>query len=294
MVQVQNAIEVSNLTKYYGAVKGVDGISFSVQKGTIHGFLGPNGAGKTTTIRILVGLLKPTSGIATIFGLEAGNTRAKRVIGYLPSDYELYGHYRVGEYLNYIASLRRGAPLMDELVNIFDLDLSRKTKELSRGNRQKVSIVQAFMSEPDLIIADEPTAGLDPLMKEEFDKLIHKFVNNGKTAFISSHILTEVQHICDIVTVIREGQIISSGKIEELLKGMPRKAIVKKSSSVCSSELADVLDAQVGEEMQGKVTLFFSYPVKEFSKRISNLDMVDDFTIPEPSLEEYFLPLYKK
>lgn len=290
----QQVIEVSNLTKYYGSVKGVENITFSVERGTIHGFLGPNGAGKTTTIRILVGLLKPTAGNATIIGHEIGSIPAKKLIGYLPSDYELYKHYRVGEYLKYIAALRGEAPLLDELITIFDLDTTRKTKELSRGNRQKVSIVQAFMSEPDIIIADEPTAGLDPLMQEEFDKIIRKFVKQSKSAFISSHILTEVQHICDKVTLIREGTIINSGKIDDLLKNVPRKAIIKKSNSLSSQELADKLHAKIGEETHGKVVIYFNYPTREFIQILGSLDGVDDFSLPEPSLEEYFLPLYKK
>ena len=286
------AILVNNLTKYYGNIRGIEKISFSVEKGTIHGFLGPNGAGKTTTIRILVGLLKPTDGSGKIFDYDIGSLQAKELIGYLPSDYELYKHYRVGEYLNYIAKLRGGAPLLEDLVSIFDLDLSRKTKELSRGNRQKVSIVQAFMHDPEIIIADEPTAGLDPIMQEEFDKIIHNFVKKGKTAFISSHILTEVQHICDIATVIREGEIINSGRIDELLKDVPRKAIIKQSNGVTPDELAKLLDATVGEDIQGKTVLYFNYPVKEFTRKINEIEAIDDFTLP--SLEEYFIPLYRR
>ena len=291
---VENAITVNNLTKYYGNIRGIDTISFSVKKGTIHGFLGPNGAGKTTTIRILVGILNPTSGSAKIFDHNIGSIEAKRLIGYLPSDYELYRHYRVDEYLQYIAKLRGEAPLLDELIQIFDLDTTRKTKELSRGNRQKVSIVQAFMHDPEIIIADEPTAGLDPLMQEEFDKLIHNFVKRGKTAFISSHILTEVQHICDIVTVIKEGEIINTGKIDDLLKNVPRKAIIKKSNGITPSELAKLLNATLGEDIQDKIILYFNYPIKVFTKKINELQYVEDFTLPEPNLEEYFLPLYKK
>ena len=290
----QNAIEVENLTKFYGNVRGVEEISFTVDKGTIHGFLGPNGAGKTTTIRLLTGILKPTYGNAKIYGFSAGTIHAKELIGYLPSDYELYRHYRVGEYLKYIARLRDGAPLMDELVNIFDLDLSRKTKELSRGNKQKVSIVQAFMHDPEIIIADEPTSGLDPIMQEEFDKLIHNFVRDKKTAFISSHILTEVQTICDIVTIISDGHIIDSGKINDLLKNVTRKAIIKTRNDISKIDLEHALDAHLGEDKQGQIVLYFNYPVKEFTKKINELDYIEDFTLPEPSLEEYFLPLYRK
>ena len=294
MSSSEKAIEVSNLTKYYGHIKGIENITFSVNKGEIHGFLGPNGAGKTTTIRILVGLLKQTSGSSTIFGFDSGSLDAKKSIGYLPSDYELYKHYTVGEYLHYIAKLRGGAPLFDDLVSEFNVDLSRKTKELSKGNRQKVSIIQALMHDPDLIIADEPTSGLDPLMQAVFDKRIRNFVKRGKTVFVSSHILTEVQNICDKVTVIKEGEILTSGKVDDLLAQVPKRAIIKKTNGQSLDDIASALDATAETESNGKVVLLFNYSTKEFAKRISSLDYIEDFVIPEPNLEEYFLPLYQK
>lgn len=294
MTSSNKAIEVTNLTKYYGSIKGIENVNFSVNKNEIHGFLGPNGAGKTTTIRILVGLLKQTGGSSSIFGYESGTIEAKEAIGYLPSDYELYKHYTVGEYLRYVAKLRGGAPLLDDLVSEFDVDMSRKTKELSRGNRQKVSIIQALMHDPELIIADEPTSGLDPLMQAAFDKTIRSLVKRGKTIFISSHILTEVQNICDKVTVIKEGEIVTSGEVEELLKQVPKKAIIKRSNGQSLDELATTLDAKLEQSSNGKIIAFFNYSNKEFAQRISTLDYIEDFVIPEPNLEEYFLPLYEK
>ena len=294
MDSIKTAIDVSDLTKYYGRNRGIEHVSFTVEKGSIHGFLGPNGAVKTTTIRILVGLLKQTNGQVSIFGSEAGTIEAKQMIGYLPSDYELYRHYTVGEYLRYIAKLRGGAPLFDDLVSEFDLDLNRKTRELSKGNRQKVSIVQALMHDPEILIADEPTSGLDPLMQAVFDRTIQNFSKRGKTIFISSHILTEVQSLCNIVTVIKEGKIISNGDVEKLLQKVPRKAIFKKSNGYSIDELASKLDAKISTDSNGKVTAYFNYSTKEFVKKISNLEYIDDFVIPEPNLEEYFLPLYQK
>ena len=286
-------IAVTNLSKYYGDIKGVDNISFSVKKGEIHGFLGPNGAGKTTTIRILTGLLRPTDGQVTIDGSPSGSVEAKKKIGYLPSDFNLYAHYRVSEYLDFIAKVRGGAPLMDDMVERFELDLSRKTKELSTGNKQKVSIVQALMHDPDILIGDEPTSGLDPLMQAEFDKVLREFTKRGKTVFLSSHILTEVQDICDVVTIIRDGSIVNSGRVDKLLEEVPRKAIIKKSNGISPENLAKRLDAKVAEDTQGRVAIVFDYSTKEFAKRISDIDFVEDFTIPEPNLEEYFLNLYK-
>lgn len=294
MTLSNKAIEVTNLTKYYGNIKGIENVSFSVNKNEIHGFLGPNGAGKTTSIRILVGLLKQTSGSSTIFGFESGSIQAKKCIGYLPSDYEIYKHYTVGEFLRYIAKLRGGAPLLDDLVAEFNVDMSRKTKELSKGNRQKVSIIQALMHDPDVIIADEPTSGLDPLMQAVFDKTIRSLVKKGKTVFISSHILSEVQNICDKVTVIKEGGIVTSGRVDKLLEQVPKKAIIKKTDSQPLDELASLLNAKVREISEEKAVLYFNYSTKEFAKKISSIDYVSDFVIPEPNLEEYFLPLYEK
>lgn len=290
----KHAIEVENLTKYYGNIKGIENISFSVNKGEIHGFLGPNGAGKTTTIRCLVGILKQTGGSGRIYNFDMGSIEAKELIGYLPSDYELYKHYTVGEYLKYIAKLRGEAPLLEDLVSEFDLDMSRKTKELSKGNKQKVSIVQALMHDPELIIADEPTSGLDPLMQAVFDKTIRNFVKRGKTVFLSSHILTEVQNICDKVTVIKDGELVTSGTIEDLLENVPRKAVIKKSNGQSIDQIANQLDAKIGDESSGKAVLYFNYSTKEFAKRASALDSIEDFVMPEPDLEEYFLPLYNK
>lgn len=287
-------IAVENLTKFYGPIRGVEDISFSVDKGEIHGFLGPNGAGKTTTIRVLVGLLSPTAGSASILGNPAGSVEAKSLIGYLPANYTLYSHYRVGEYLNYLATLRGDAPLLDELVTRFDLDLTRKTKELSTGNRQKVSIVQGLMHDPEVVIADEPTSGLDPLMQAEFEKVIQEFSKRGKTIFVSSHILAEVQDICTKVTVVREGRLVNSGRVDQLLEQVPRKAVVKQLTGMTADSLASELDAQVGDDNHGRLILYYTYPNKEFVRRISAISAVEDFFLPEPSLEEYFLPLYQR
>lgn len=148
------------------------------------------------------------------------------------------------------------------------------------------------MNDPDILIADEPTTGLDPLMQVVFDDTIRKFAKKGKTIFISSHILTEVQTLCDYVTVIKAGKIISSGKVEQLLQSVPKKAIIKHTNGYSVEELSSKLDANIVESSKGNIVLYFNYSTKEFAKRISSLESVDDFIIPEPNLEEYFLPLY--
>ncbi len=291
------AIKVKELTKYYGNTRGIEKISFVVEKGEIHGFLGPNGAGKTTTIRILVGILRPTAGTAKIFGLAAGSAEAKRIIGYLPSDFGLYGHYTVKEYLDLIEQLRGGhAPFKEELIERFQVEIHKKTGEVSRGNRQKVAIVQALMHEPALLIADEPTTGLDPLMQQEFERYLEEYIERGGTAFISSHLLAEIQEMAHKVTVIRDGEIVASGKVDQLLADMPRKAILKVADGahVDPHLIAKTLDARLGEVFADRIDLFFTYTVKEFVNRVESMDGIVDFYLPEPSLEDYFLSFYSE
>ncbi len=293
VTQMTNAITIKNLTKYYGKQKGVENISLTVEKGTIHGFLGPNGAGKTTTLRLLVGLIKKNSGEIKIFDYDAGTVDANRIIGYLPSEFELYPYYTVGEYLDYIEKLVGDAPLRSKYVDIFQLDENRKTSELSRGNKQKVAIVQALMHDPDIIIADEPTSGLDPLMQEVFANSIQDFVkSDNKTAFISSHILSEVQHLCDYVTIIRDGSIISSGKINELLASMPKKAILQIKSEINGNDIAKQTNTILKSQTGNTITLLFD-DMPDFLQKISELNNILDFYIPPPSLDEYFMTYYR-
>jgi ABC-2 type transport system ATP-binding protein len=287
------AINIENLTKYYGPHKGIENISLQVKKGTIHGFLGPNGAGKTTTLRTLVGLLQKTSGEAQISGYRAGSLESKRHIGYLPSDFELYPYYSVKEYLDYIERLRGSAPFRIELVKRLQLDETRKTGELSRGNKQKVAIVQALMHRPAILIADEPTTGLDPLMQDEFDDILREYVASGeKTVFISSHILSEVQVTCEVVTIIRNGEIVSSGNVKELLASLPRKAILKVKAGIDGKNLSKSIKATFKSQSENEVNVQFEDP-KEFMKNIANSEDVLDFTIPPADLEEYFMAFYK-
>jgi ABC-2 type transport system ATP-binding protein len=287
-----SAISISALTKYYGDVKGIENVTLKVEPGVIHGFLGPNGAGKTTTIRILVGLLKETSGEASIFRHKVGSLEAKKLIGYLPSDFELYKHYTVKEYLDYLEQLRGGAPLRDELVKRMKLDIFRKTGELSRGNKQKVAIVQALMHEPHILIADEPTTGLDPLMQGEFNKILQEFTKNGNTAFISSHLLSEVQDNCEIVSVIRNGEIVSSGHVDDLLSNLPRRAIIKLEPDIDVDQLVEKLQVRFGSRTGDKILVYFD-DVTDFINKIHNVTGILDFSLPEPDLEEYFLSFYE-
>ncbi len=188
-----NVIEIKNLTKYYGKIKGIENLSFTVNKGEIFGFLGPNGAGKTTTIRTILGFLTPTSGNAFILGknVDKNIVELKQSIGYIPGDFNLYGHLTGKRFLDYFSSLRSSdMSLRKELLEIFDIPLDRKIKGYSKGMKQKLSIVQAFMHNPQLVIMDEPTSGLDPLLQQKFYEFLKKEKEKGKTLFFSSHVLS--------------------------------------------------------------------------------------------------------
>jgi ABC-2 type transport system ATP-binding protein len=213
-------IEARALSKHFGATVALEHLDLDVTRGSVFGFLGPNGAGKTTTIRLLVGLQRPTSGTARVLGLDATTARdaIHRRVGYLPGDFVAYPHQTAGEYLSFLADLRGGVDpaTTAELVERFDLDTSRRIGTLSRGNRQKVGIVQAFMHRPDLLILDEPTSGLDPLMQRAFRDVVAAARDDGRTVFLSSHVLSEVEQIADTVGIIRAGRLVVVEGLEHL------------------------------------------------------------------------------
>jgi len=186
-----NVIEIKNLTKFYGKIKGIENLTLSVKKGEIFGFLGPNGAGKTTTIRTLLGYLKPTTGQAYILGKNINDSIVdiKREVGYIPGDLNLYGHLKGRQFLDYFASLRNTEmSLLDDLLKVFDVPLDRKIKGYSKGMKQKLGIIQAFMDDPEIVIMDEPTSGLDPLLQQKFYDFLHGQKKKGRTMFFSSHV----------------------------------------------------------------------------------------------------------
>jgi beta-exotoxin I transport system ATP-binding protein len=208
---VAEAVRADQLTKNYGQNRGIADVDFSVEAGEVFGFLGPNGAGKTTTIRLLLDLIRPTSGRLSVFGLDSrrDSVAIRRRLGYLPGDLRLYERMTGRELLRFFGHLRRVRDISgaEGLAARLDLDLDRRIKELSRGNRQKVGLVQAFMHDPDLLVLDEPTSGLDPLVQETFYELVSEVTGRGGTVFLSSHVLSEVQHVADRVGLIREGRL---------------------------------------------------------------------------------------
>ncbi|NIK59193.1 ABC transporter ATP-binding protein [Kribbella shirazensis] len=217
---MDHVIRTRNLTKRFGQRTAVDGLNLDVPSGVVLGYLGPNGAGKTTTVRLLAGLVCPTAGSAIVFGFDAADRydALQRRIGYLPGDFAAYPELTGTQYLDYFAHLYGGVDRsrIQLLAQRFDLDLHVRIRTLSRGDRQKVGIVQAFMHDPDLLILDEPTTGLDPLMQREFHDLVRETRNAGRTVFLSSHVLSEVVAVADTVAILRAGRLVSVWPVQAL------------------------------------------------------------------------------
>lgn len=291
---MKTIVKLNELTKYYGRHKGIETVSFEIYEKEIFGFIGPNGAGKSTTIRTLLGLLLPTSGSATIFGqdiIKDGHV-IRKDIGYLPSEVFYYPNMKVKEIINYAASFYEGdhKERIDYLVNILDLDMNRKFEELSFGNRKKVGIVVGLLHRPKLIILDEPTGGLDPLMQQSFFKLIQAENENGATVLFSSHILSEVQHLCHRVAIIKKGSIIDIKDVASLNESTYKKVRLKTKDD-CSLVLK-ALDAVDIKQFNNEVSFVFNGDVNQLLQAIKSLNILD-ISIQEPSLEEIFMHYYQ-
>lgn len=287
-----DAIETMNLTKYYGKARGIINLSLTVGKGECFGFIGPNGAGKSTTIRTLLGLISPTSGSARILGKDIvkEKTDILRDTGYLPSEVMFYPGMRVRDILKFSADLRRKdcSEEARKLCERLQLDLAAKAEELSYGNRKKVAIVCALQSKPSLLILDEPTGGLDPLMQHEFFEIIRERNRDGATILFSSHILSEVQRNCTRAAVIREGQIVACDSVENLAKTNARRITVY--GAVDLTGMDGIRDLKYGN---GSASFLYSGDVNVLLRRLSE-GHVEDLSITEPDLEEVFLHFYEK
>ncbi|MFI7488529.1 ATP-binding cassette domain-containing protein [Micromonospora echinaurantiaca] len=238
------AIETEKLVKTYGRNRGLTGLNLRVEPGEVYGFLGPNGAGKSTTIRLLLDLIRPTSGRVSVLGADPrrAGVALRRRIGYLAGDFVVDGRQTARELLTYLGNLRGGVPRarIEELADRLDLDLGRRIKGLSKGNRQKVGVVQAFMHEPELLILDEPTSGLDPFLQQEFLSLVREARAGGRTVFMSSHVMSEVQQTADRVGIIREGRLVTVARVEELREQAVRKVEIHFADPVTAAEFADL------------------------------------------------------
>jgi ABC-2 type transport system ATP-binding protein len=290
-----NVLHTSHLTKFYGKQLGIKDINLEVRRGEVFGYLGPNGAGKTTTIRTFLDFIRPTNGTATIFGFDSrlGSVEIRRQIGYLPGELSMYGNLTGSELLRYVASMRGGTDLTyaTELAKRMDCDLTRRLKALSHGNRQKIGLIQAFMHKPQLIILDEPTIGLDPLMQQEFYHLISEARADGRTVFLSSHILPEVERVCDRVGIIRAGRLAAVETIETLKSRAFRRLEVHFAHPVPLegfSSIPGVSDVVVRNSILSCIVIG---SLDTFIKTIARFEVVNIIS-HEPSLEEVFLTYY--
>ena len=291
-----NVIEINNLTKSYGKLRGITDVNFNVEQGEIFGFIGPNGAGKSTTIRTLLGLIHPTSGNAKIFGKDCIQYAPEiaKEIGYLPSEVFYYDNMKVIDLLKYSASFYKKDcnKRMMELAEIMNLDLGRKIEDLSFGNKKKVGIVQGLLHEPKLIILDEPTSGLDPLMQQKFFDLLVEENKKGATILLSSHILSEIQKLCTRVAVIKEGRIITVDKISALQENNYKKIKISTKAQVDNNYFkADgVVNLEVKED---GVSFLFRGDINKLVQKISKIE-INNLLVEEPDLEEIFMHFYAK
>jgi ABC-2 type transport system ATP-binding protein len=288
-------ISTEKLTKYYGPHRGIVEVDLEVQEGEAFGFLGPNGAGKTTMIRTLLDHIRPTRGKATIFGIETSvdPVAIHRRVGYLPGEFALYDKLTGGQTIEYFANLRGGVdPLyQQDLITRLDIDPSRKFKELSKGNKQKIGLIVALQHRPDLLILDEPTSGLDPLVQQTFYEVIREAKAEGRTIFLSSHILGEVEKTCDRVAIIREGRLVRVDRVEALRDLAHHQVELRFAGDVpvgAFAALPGVSDVSTEDHL---LRLRVSGSITPVVREAANYELLD-FVSREPSLEETFLAEY--
>lgn len=288
-------IEIEKLTKSYGSHRGIIEVDLIVQTGEIFGFLGPNGAGKTTTIRTLLDHIRPTSGRAMVFGIEttADPAAIHRRLGYIPGEFTLYDRLTGGQTLRYFASLRGGVDraYQASLIERFDIDPSRRFKEYSKGNKQKIGLVIALQHRPELLILDEPTSGLDPLVQQSFYSLVREARDEGRTVFVSSHILSEVERTCDRVAIIREGRLVKVDRVEALrdLAHHQVELVFTGPVPIAEFEALDGVSDVHADDHRLRMRVSGSIaPVVEAAAR----HKLVDFVSREPTLEETFLAQY--
>jgi ABC-2 type transport system ATP-binding protein len=288
-------IETERLTKRYGTTRGIENVSLAVERGEVYGFLGPNGAGKTTTIRTMLDLLHPTAGRARIFGLDSrrDSRQIRARLGNLPGDFTCDPRLTGRELLEFCADARglRGLGLGSVLAQRFEADLDRRVRDLSRGNRQKIGLIQALFHDPELLTLDEPTTGLDPLMQEEFLEVIGEYRDRGGTVFLSSHDLDEVERVCDRVAIIRDGHLAAVERVADLRGRAFHHVAIEFDRPVDEAEFAHI--AGVSELVTDKRRVAFKAsgaldPVVKAAARHTVIDM----ELTEPTLEEIFLTFY--
>ncbi len=289
-------LETRNLTKYYGKARGILDVSMSIDQGEIFGFIGPNGAGKSTTIRTLLGFLKPTGGSASIFGMDCltRNDEIKTDIGYVPSEVNYYDDMKVRDLLAYSAKFYKKdcKSRLNELCTIFEVETAKRVDSLSFGNKKKVAIVQALLHQPRLLILDEPTGGLDPLMQNRFFDVLHEEKSKGTTIFFSSHILSEVEKMCDRVAIIKEGKILKVESIDKLRENKYKKLKLEHMEGEGFDDLG--LTGVTALTTKGRFTEFlYNGDINAVISKLAQRRL-ENLWIEELSLEEIFLNYYER
>ncbi len=290
------AIRTDGLTKHYGEVRAVEDLDLRVEVGEVFGFLGPNGAGKTTTIRALLNYLRPTSGRAEVLGLDAAqeSVRIRTLIGYMPAEYEMYDRLTGAEMLRYYANLRGG---VDEdhvavLAERLNADLGKKMRDYSTGNKQKVGLIQAFMNRPELLILDEPSSGLDPLMQHELQTMIDEVRSDGRTVFLSSHTLSEVEAVADRVAILREGRLVEVETVQSLRSKAIRRIDLEFRSPVDAGAFASLPQVRSAAATGKLVSVSFDGEIADLLRVALEHDVVN-LNSREADLEEIFLAYYR-
>ena len=289
------AITTEGLSKMYGRRQGLAGLDMTVETGEIYGFLGPNGAGKTTTIRILLDVIRATTGHAEVLGLDpaANSVAVRRKVGYLPGDFVVDGRQTGRRLLDHLSALRGGVAKerIDGLAERLGLDLSLPIKSLSKGNRQKLGLVQSFMHEPELLILDEPTAGLDPLVQREFQQMAREAIAGGQTVFMSSHVLSEVQAIVDRVGIIRDGRMVAVDRVEDLRQRAVRRILVQFDEPITPDGFS-TLDGIADLSIDGStLTCTLAGRADDFVKALAR-HPVASILSEEPDLDDIFFEYY--
>jgi ABC-2 type transport system ATP-binding protein len=288
-------IETEQLTKSYGSHRGIIDIDLVVEEGEAFGFLGPNGAGKTTTIRTLLDHIRPTSGRARVFGIETtvDPVAIHRRVGYLPGEFTLYDKLTGGQTIEYFANLRGGVdPLYQaDLIARLDIDPSRRFREYSKGNKQKIGLVLALQHRPDLLVLDEPTSGLDPLVQQTFYAIIREAKAEGRTIFLSSHILSEVERTCDRVAIVRDGRLIRVDRVEALRDLAHHQVEIVFAGTVPTSEFDGLPGVSELVSEDHTLRMRVSGPITPIVRTAAKYELLD-FVSREPSLEEMFLAEY--
>jgi ABC-2 type transport system ATP-binding protein len=284
------ALRLQGLTKFYGSQRGIEDLTLDVKPGEVFGFLGPNGAGKTTTIRMLLGLLHPTRGRGEVLGMDIveDSVRLRAELGYLPGDLALYDRMHGRELLEFLGRMRGGVPgrRYERLAERLQLDLDRRIKDLSRGNRQKIGVIQAFMHEPRMLVLDEPTSGLDPLVQLEFQRLVRETVETGATVFLSSHVLAEVEEMADRVGIVVQGRLVVVDSVDMLRERAARR--IELDFPAAPPDLSGAPGVQRFEVRGPTASCWVAGPIGPLLKVAVDHGLVDVHT-HDPDLEDAFL-----